>query len=82
MSDPGPQPDPTIEPAEPNPGGADAIDESDRYGDEAGEPITPDLPSDSNPAVDEDALPDGVTEGEDKQQEGEEDPATSEEPAD
>ncbi|MDF9715084.1 hypothetical protein INN71_13235 [Nocardioides sp. ChNu-153] len=81
MSDPGPQPEPTIEPAEPNPGGADAIDESDRYGD-AGQAITPDLPSGSNPAVDEDALPDGVTEGEDKQQEGDEDVDRDAEPAD
>lgn len=52
MSDLSPQPDPVIEPGEPNPGGADAIEH-----DEDTEPLTRDLSPDDNPAV-EDALPD------------------------
>lgn len=56
-SDLGPQPEPEIEPGEPNPGGADAIETDD-----ANEPR--DLDPHDNPAV-EDALPDEMKQGED-----------------
>ena len=56
----GPMPDPQIEPGEPNPGGVDAID-----ADQDAEPQIPDLPTDKNPAVDEDATPDEVQQTED-----------------
>jgi hypothetical protein len=56
----GPRPDPQIEPGEPNPGGADAIDADQ----DAGHQI-PDLPTAKNPAVDEDATPDEVQQTED-----------------
>ena len=56
----GPRPDPQIEPGEPNPGGADAID-----ADQDADPQIPDLPTDKNPAVDEDATPDEVQQTED-----------------
>ena len=52
-SDLGPMPEPKIEPGEPNPGGADAIEEN-------GAPLAvPDLGSDQNPAV-EDAAPEEI----------------------
>ena len=54
----GPQPEPEIEPGEPNPGGADAIDATDP------EHEPHDLDPQLNPAV-EDALPDEITETED-----------------
>ncbi len=57
-----PQPEPQIEPGDPNPGGADAIDELERL------PLTRDLDPDANPAVDE-VLPEEVAEGDDKPQE-------------
>lgn len=62
----GPKPDPEIEPGEPNPGGADAIDGGDGVDGEAAEPDPDprDLDPDSNPAV-EDALPDDLTKSED-----------------
>ena len=56
----GPKPDARIEPAEPNPGGADAID-ADREEDHR----IPDLPTDKNPAVDDEATPDEVQQTED-----------------
>ena len=55
----GPQPEPQIDPAEPYPGGVDAVEF-----DAAGEPQIPNLPADMNPAVGDDT-PDEVTEGED-----------------
>ena len=54
----GPQPDPVIEPGEPNPGGVDAVPEAE-------EVIPADLSTAENPAVDEDAAPDELQEGED-----------------
>lgn len=51
----GPMPDPLIEPGEPNPGGVDALD----GGDHAVELTIPDLPSASNPAL-EDQAPDAI----------------------
>ncbi|HEY1133433.1 MAG TPA: hypothetical protein VGE77_02570 [Nocardioides sp.] len=65
MSDPGPQPDPTIEPAEPNPGGPDAV-AGDRY--ETAEPLPADPDPELNPSVEE-HLPDEIAEPDDKQQE-------------
>jgi hypothetical protein len=65
MSDLGPMPDPEIEPGEPNPGGADAID------DDSGPIAIPDLTPDENPAVD-DQVPDSLVE----QMSGDEDTST------
>jgi hypothetical protein len=55
----GPMPEPEIQPGEPNPGGVDAI---------TGEmeiPLVPDLEPALNPAVDEEAAPDDLSQGED-----------------
>jgi hypothetical protein len=62
----GPQPEPEIEPGEPHPGGADAVDGGDGVDGEFSEPDPAgrDLHPDKNPAV-EDALPDEMTETED-----------------
>jgi hypothetical protein len=57
----GEQPTPEIEPAEPPPGGVDAIE--DALYDVA--PVVPDLTSALNPHVD---VPEGVVEGEDTDQ--------------
>jgi hypothetical protein len=58
----GPQPQPRVEPGEPNPGGVDAID------DDSGPLAIPDLSPEDNPAI-EDKAPDPmmaeVSEGED-----------------
>ncbi len=58
-----PKPEPQIEPGEPNPGGADAIDGVDGETAEH-EPTGRDLHPDDNPAV-EDALPDEMKQSED-----------------
>jgi hypothetical protein len=65
-SDLGPQPEPEIEPGEPNPGGADAVDHSDGVDGERAEPNPDphDLDPENNPAV-EDALPDEMKQMED-----------------
>jgi len=63
-----PQPDPEIEPSEPNPGGADAIDEVTSYAGDDREPLGRDLTPELNPEV-EDHVPDEVSELEDKKQE-------------
>jgi hypothetical protein len=62
----GPKPDAEIEPGEPNPGGADAINGGDGVDGEAAEPHpdSRDLDPKTNPAV-EDALPDDLTQTED-----------------
>ena len=62
----GPKPEPEIEPGEPNPGGADAIDGGDGVDGERSEPNPDprDLEPSRSPAV-EDALPDELTESED-----------------
>jgi hypothetical protein len=65
----GPKPDAQIEPGEPNPGGADAVD----GGDPAGEPTVPDLSPDLNPETEGSAVPDEVREGEDTSTEATED---------
>lgn len=54
----GEQPTPEIDPAEPPPGGVDAL------GDEDESPVVPDLSPDDNPAL-EDATPDELSEPED-----------------
>ncbi len=79
----GPQPDPKIEPGEPNPGGVDAIPE-DGFG------AIPDLTPDENPALDDkapEAVKDAVDEGEDtstratESDDGEDDQPERESPA-
>ena len=69
-ADLGPQPDPVIEPGEPNPGGADAIDDTPNP------PLSRDLDPDNNPMADE--APDEVTEADDKSQAPDGDPSDSE----
>ena len=64
----GAKPEPDTQPPEHFPGGVDAIDDNDHYGDMPGGPATRDLGPEDNPAV-EDALPDEIAEGDDKQQE-------------
>lgn len=62
----GPQPDPEIEPGEPNPGGVDAVDSADGVDGERADPNPDprDLDPEDNPAV-EDALPDEMRQLED-----------------
>lgn len=61
------QPEPTTEEPEKYPGGADAIDDSGKYGDTPGGPTTRDLHPDDNPAVD-DVIPDEIAAPDDKSQ--------------
>jgi len=70
----GPQPEPVIEPGEPNPGGVDAVDEADGVDGERAEPDpdSRDLDPENNPAV-EDVLPDEMFEMEDTSTEATED---------
>lgn len=72
MSDPGPQPDPSIEPGEPLPGGPDSLADEEKYGTSVDEAATPDLEPEKNPAV-EDAVPEEIKAPDDKQQEPDED---------
>ena len=87
----GAKPEPQTQPPEHFPGGADAIEEDGKYGDNGadgdapGAPATRDLQPDANPAV-EDAMPEEIAEGDDKQQEpddesGENDDQPTEPPA-
>ncbi|MCW2815185.1 MAG: hypothetical protein JWN84_2640 [Nocardioides sp.] len=64
-SDLGPKPEAEIEPGEPNPGGADAVPQSDGVDgeDTDGEPLVRDLDPDDNPVTGE--IPTEVKEGED-----------------
>ena len=55
----GPQPTPVTEPGDPNPGGVDAIDDTDSL------PLPADLDPDHNPQVD-DVVPDEITEPDDE----------------
>jgi hypothetical protein len=70
----GDKPEPHTEPPEHFPGGADAIEEDGKYGDNGadgdtpGAPATRDLQPEANPAV-EDAMPEEIAEGDDKKQE-------------
>jgi len=74
----GNKPEPQTQPPEHWPGGADAIDENGKYGDNGadgdapGAPATRDLNPESNPAV-EDETPDEISEPDDKQQEPDDD---------
>lgn len=70
----GPQPEPEIEPGEPNPGGPDAVDEADGVDGERAQPDpdSRDLDPENNPAV-EDALPDEMKQTEDTSTEATED---------
>jgi hypothetical protein len=85
----GDKPEPQTQPPEHFPGGADAIEEDGKYGDNGadapGAPATRDLQPEANPAV-EDAMPEEIAEGDDKQQEpddesGENDDQPTEPPA-
>ncbi|MFL6004447.1 MAG: hypothetical protein ACJ72P_16705 [Nocardioides sp.] len=70
----GAKPEPKTQPPEHFPGGADAIDDTAKYGDNGadgdapGAPATRDLQPEANPAV-EDSMPEEIAEGDDKQQE-------------
>jgi hypothetical protein len=70
----GPQPEPAIEPGEPNPGGVDAVDSADGVDGEfaSPDPDPRDMNPDDNPAVD-DALPDEMKQMEDTSTEATED---------
>ncbi|QIX27982.1 hypothetical protein ncot_16320 [Nocardioides sp. JQ2195] len=63
-----PAPEPTSEEPQLFPGGVDSIDDP-KYGDTPGDPVSRDLDPDNNPAISEDAVPDEITEPDDKQQE-------------
>ena len=71
-TDLGDKPDPIIEPAEPNPGGVDAIGGNDP---EVAPPVVPNLSPDNNPAVD-DAAPDEIKQPDDTDTEPSSDGAT------
>ena len=71
----GEKPEPEIEPAEPNPGGADAINEDAPFAGDERSTLGRDLDPELNPEV-EDHVPDEITMPEDKQQEGEGDGAS------
>ena len=77
----GEMPEPEIEPAEPNPGGADAINEDVPFAGDEPANLSHDLHPDKNPGV-EDHVPDEIRESEDKQQEGESDGASDPEKED
>ncbi len=66
QDDLGPMPEPEIEPGETNPGGVDALPETD-------EVVPADLSVQDNPAVDADAAPDEIQETEDTSTEGTDD---------
>lgn len=56
-----------VEPPDLHPGGADSIEDPEKYGDTPGPPTTRDLPTDDHPAADD--IPDEVSEPDDKSQE-------------
>jgi hypothetical protein len=58
-------PDPTVEPPERFPGGVDALQDEEKYGDIPDEPLTPDLPTSSNPATD-DEVPDKISQSDEQ----------------
>lgn len=79
----GDMPEPEIEPAEPNPGGVDAINDNAPFAGDERSMLGRDLDPEQNPEV-EDHVPDEITMPDDKQQEGEGDGASEperEEPA-
>ena len=77
----GERPEPESEPAEPNPGGVDAINDDAPFAGDQRATLGRDLHPDNNPEV-EDHLPDELTDPEDKQQEGEGDGASEPEKED
>lgn len=77
----GEMPEPDIEPAEPNPGGADAVNDDAPFAGDQRSSLVRDLDPDLNPEV-EDHVPDEITMPEDKQQEGEGDGASEPEKED
>lgn len=77
----GTQPDPEIEPPEPNPGGIDAINDDTPFSGDEPAVLVRDLHPDHNPEV-EDHVPDEIALPEDKQQEGEGDGASEPEKED
>ena len=64
-------PEPKAEEPQLYPGGVDSLEDEKKYGERLDEPAIPDLPSERNPAVEEDQVPDEITEPDDKQQEPE-----------
>ncbi|GAA2130154.1 hypothetical protein [Nocardioides bigeumensis] len=56
-------PEPTVEPPERFPGGADSIADEEKYGSIPDQPLIPDLPNDRNPATD-DEVPDEISQSE------------------
>lgn len=77
----GPMPEPEIEPAPENPGGADAINTDAPFEGDDTEPLGRDLHPELNPEV-EDHVPDEITQADDKKQEGEDDGASNPEKED
>ena len=80
-TDLGPKPEAEIEPGEPNPGGVDAVPETEAA-------LPADLTTAENPAVDTESMPDEVQSGEDTSteatkegQDGQDVPAEEESPA-
>jgi hypothetical protein len=72
----GPMPDPQVEPAEENPGGADAINDDAPFAGDESAVVGRDLDPERNPQVEE-HVPDEISQPEDKQQEGESDGASN-----
>ena len=68
----GEMPEPKTQSPELYPGGADAIDDSDKYGDTPGGPATRELGPEGNPAI-EDNVPDEIASPDEKQQEPDDD---------
>ncbi|GAA1920945.1 hypothetical protein GCM10009737_23100 [Nocardioides lentus] len=68
----GPRPTPTTQEPELFPGGTDAVRDESDYADRGAQVVGRDADPDDNPAT-EDATPDEVKEGEDKQQEPDDD---------
>ena len=73
-ADLGPKPEAEIEPAEPNPGGPDALPEDDTT-------LVADLTLDDNPAVRSSEAPDELQEGEDTSTQATDDDAAGDEDA-
>ena len=73
----GPMPEPQVEPAPENPGGADAINDDVPFSGDDGGPYGRDLDPNKNPEVEE-HVPDEITQpDDDKKQEPDEDSGTS-----
>lgn len=80
-SDLGPMPDPEIEPAPENPGGADAINDHAPFAGDEKDVLGRDLDPERNPQVEE-HVPDEISQLDDKKQEGEGDGASNPEEED